>query len=50
MINLSSLFAITLCLYPYANMDFIIFYSLFKSLSPYLLISKFFHFDILNSW
>lgn len=24
MINLSSLFAITLCLYPYANMNFII--------------------------
>mgnify|MGYP006898529216 CR=1 FL=1 len=24
MINLSSLLAITLCLYPYANMDFII--------------------------
>lgn len=30
-------------------MNLIIFYSLFKSLSSYLLIGKFFHFDILNS-
>lgn len=30
-------------------MDFVIFYSLSKSLSLYLPIGKFFHFDILNS-